>query len=97
LTERHFSQSNTVFSQELYHQETWSVRTALAYRLLQSLQRFYTTWTGTGGNDGHFLLADGYKEDRGTYLKFRFLNEKWTSTIPVVLTLVRKMSCSVGW
>ena len=32
-----------------------------------------------------------------TYLKFRFLKEKWTSTIPVVLTLVLKMSCSVGW
>ena len=31
-----------------------------------------------------------------TYLKFRFLKEKWTSTIPVVLTLVLKMSCSVG-
>lgn len=31
-----------------------------------------------------------------TYLKFKFLNEKCTSTIPVVLTRVRKMSCSVG-
>lgn len=32
-----------------------------------------------------------------THLKLRFLNEKCTSTIPVVLTLVRRMSCSVGW
>jgi len=31
-----------------------------------------------------------------THLKLRFLKLKWTSTIPVVLTLVRKMSCSVG-
>ena len=35
--------------------------------------------------------------DTSTYLKFRFLKEKWTSTIPVVLTRVLKMSCSVGW
>ena len=32
-----------------------------------------------------------------THLKLRFLKEKWTSTIPVVLTLVRRISCSVGW
>lgn len=32
-----------------------------------------------------------------TYLKFRFLKEKCTSTMPVVLTRVLRMSCSVGW
>lgn len=32
-----------------------------------------------------------------THLKLRFLNEKWTSTMPVVLTRVRRISCSVGW
>lgn len=32
-----------------------------------------------------------------THLKLRFLNVKWTSTIPVVLTRVRRISCSVGW
>lgn len=32
-----------------------------------------------------------------THLKFKFLNEKCTSTIPVVFTLVRSISCSVGW
>lgn len=31
-----------------------------------------------------------------TYLKLRFLKEKWTSTMPVVLTRVLKISCSVG-
>lgn len=31
------------------------------------------------------------------YLKWRFLNVKWVSTIPVVFTRVLKMSCSVGW
>lgn len=34
---------------------------------------------------------------RATHLKFKFLNEKWTSTIPVVFTLVLNISCSVGW
>jgi hypothetical protein len=32
-----------------------------------------------------------------THLKLRFLKEKWTSTMPVVLTRVRRISCSVGW
>lgn len=32
-----------------------------------------------------------------TYLKLRFLKEKWTSTIPVVFTRVLRISCSVGW
>ena len=31
------------------------------------------------------------------YLKLRFLNEKCTSTMPVVFTLVRRMSWVVGW
>ena len=31
-----------------------------------------------------------------TYLKFKFLKWKWTSTIPVVLTRVLSISCSVG-
>ena len=30
-------------------------------------------------------------------LKLRFLKEKCTSTMPVVFTLVLRMSCSVGW
>ena len=44
----------------------------------------------------HFFLSDRWPPTSNS-LKLRFLNEKWTSTIPVVLTLVRRMSCSVGW
>ena len=48
----------------------------------------------------HFLESFFFIQfifNTSTYLKFRFLKEKWTSTIPVVLTRVLKMSCSVGW
>merc|ERR1712001_291484 len=44
----------------------------------------------------HFFLSDLWPPTSNS-LKLRFLNEKWTSTIPVVLTLVLRMSCSVGW
>lgn len=43
------------------------------------------------------FLARREMETSRTYLKLRFLNEKCTSTIPVVLTRVRRISCSVGW
>lgn len=44
-----------------------------------------------------FLLQSKLNVKSITHLKFRFLNEKCTSTIPVVFTLVRSISCSVGW
>lgn len=47
----------------------------------------------------HFFLhwCQTRPEWMNTYLKLRFLNEKCTSTIPVVFTRVLRMSCSVGW
>ncbi len=44
----------------------------------------------------HFFRSDRCPPTSNS-LKLRFLKEKWTSTIPVVFTRVRRMSCSVGW
>ena len=44
----------------------------------------------------HFFRSDLWPPTSKS-LKLRFLKEKWTSTMPVVFTLVLRMSCSVGW
>ena len=48
-----------------------------------------TSWHNT-------YIRDGVVPSFITYLKLRFLKWKWTSTIPVVFTLVLRISCSVG-
>ena len=45
----------------------------------------------------HTLRKAEQTKETETHLKLRFLKEKCTSTIPVVLTRVRRISCSVGW
>ena len=54
-------------------------------------------WPPTSNNLENDFIEKALIFPLCAYLKLRFLNEKWTSTIPVVLTLVLRMSCSVGW
>jgi len=63
-----------------------------AVPLNQYVKQVNTTFNMTWAKVGMMRFEKKNYENATAYLKLRFLKEKWTSTIPVVFTLVRRMS-----